>query len=115
MNPYRTVRMSAGNMAPLVFTMVVACIPQTAKSPLKAADAALVLACEGIAQSLADRSGADAQRIVAATCAVEGFTRTLREMLLSQQLEAARAAGVAVPAITSDHLEPSPFEEGAAE
>jgi hypothetical protein len=85
------------------------------KAPLKAADAALRAACEGMAQTLALQSGADAQRIVAATCAVEGFTRTLREMLLAQQLEAARAAGVAVPNVTSDHLEPMPAEYQAAE
>lgn len=96
---------------------VVTCIFGCAsvKAPLRQADEALQTACQGMAQSIAERSGADAQRIVATTCAVEGFTRTLREMLLSQQLEAAKAAGVAVPDVTSDHLEPEPAEYRDAE
>src|SRR5688572_25284406 len=48
----------------------------TVKPPLRAADEALKAACEGLAQAIAERSGADAQRIVAASCLVEGFTRT---------------------------------------
>lgn len=89
---------------------MVGCLPQEAKAPLRAVDEQLQLACEGLAQALAERSGADAKRIVAASCLMEGFTRTLREQLLSQQLDAARRAGVAVPAINSGHLEPMPAE-----
>lgn len=90
-------------------------LPPTVKAPLQEVDAAIQTACEGMAQALALSSGADAQRIVAASCLVEGFTRGLRERLLSEQLNAAKAAGVAVPDVTSDHLEPSPYESQDAE
>lgn len=75
------------------------------KTALQAADQGVRLACEGLAQSLAESAGADAQKIIAATCAVEGVTRTMRELLLSQQIEAAKAAGVLVPNVNSGHLE----------
>jgi len=79
--------------------------PLTAKDTLKLVDAGVQQACMGLAQSLAARAGADADKVIRATCAAEGFTRSLREMLLSQQIEAAKAAGVVVPDINSGHLE----------
>jgi hypothetical protein len=75
------------------------------KPPLQAVDGALVIACEGMAQAVARKSGADATRIVEKTCAVEGFTRTMRELLLSAQIEAARAEGVLMPSINTGALE----------
>ena len=86
------------------------CGPSARMKPiLRHVDEHVQLACEGLAQALAQRSGADAQRIIATTCAVENITRTMRELLLSQQIDAARRAGVAVPLVTSDVLEPDPF------
>lgn len=82
------------------------CVPQTAKAPLRQVDEHVQAACEGLAQLLATQAGSpDAERIEAASCAVEGMTRTLREMLLSQQIEAARAKGVFVPAVNSGAFE----------
>jgi len=89
--------------------------PTTAKDALRAVDAGVEAACRGLAQSLAAKSGADAERIVDATCAAEGFTRSLREMLLSQQIEAARRAGVAVPDLNSGALEDDATEALPAE
>ena len=85
-----------------------------AKPPLQAVDASLTLACQGMAQALAARSGVNASQLVEKTCAVESFTRTLREMLLSQQLQEAKAAGVLVPDINSGALE-TPPEDAVAE
>ncbi len=85
------------------------------KPILRQVDEHVQLACEGLAQALAERSGADVQRIVATTCAVEGVTRLMRELLLSQQIEAAKAAGVAVPSINSGSLEPDPYRTQDAE
>lgn len=83
-----------------------ACRPSApAKTALRAIDYQLQLACQGLAQQLAAKSGASAEQIVAKTCAVEGFTRTLRESLLSQQINEAKANGVAVPDINSGALE----------
>jgi len=89
---------------------IVACgaaVPEsvTAKTALRAVDDSVEFACRGLAQQLAKKGGAEADKVIAATCAVEGFTRSLREMLLSQQIEAAKAAGVAVPDINSGALE----------
>lgn len=79
------------------------------KPILRTVDEHVQLACEGLAQALAQRSGADAQRIIATTCAIENITRGMRELLLSQQIDAAQRAGVAVPSITSAQLEPDPY------
>lgn len=78
-------------------------------------DDSLTLACQGMAQALAKRSGVNASQLVEKTCAVEGFTRTLREMLLSQQLQEAKAAGVLVPDINSGALEDDQARDAAAE
>lgn len=86
---------------------VVGCGAST-KPVLRSVDEHVQLACEGLAQALAERAGADAQRIIGATCAVEAITRTMRERLLSEQLDAASRAGVAVPQVTSEALEPEP-------
>lgn len=95
--------------AALGFAEVTGCTAQQgreAKTALQVVDGHVQAACEGLAQQLAQQSGSsDAQRIVAASCAVEGFTRTLREMLLSQQIEAARAKGVLVPSVNSGAFE----------
>lgn len=85
------------------------------KPILRQVDEHVQLACEGLAQALAERSGADASRIIATTCAVEGITRTMRELLFSQQLEAAKRAGVSVPEINSAALEPDPYQSQDAE
>jgi uncharacterized membrane protein affecting hemolysin expression len=85
------------------------------KPILRAVDEHVQLACEGLAQSLAERSGADAQRIIATSCAVERVTRLMRELLLSEQIEAAKAAGVAVPDINSGQLENEPYQMQDAE
>jgi hypothetical protein len=85
------------------------CVPQAARAPLKQVDEHVQAACNGLAQLLAGQAGSpEVDKIVAATCAAEGMTRTLREMLLSQQIEAARAAGVFVPSVNS-----AVFEEDA--
>lgn len=90
----------------------VACTAQQgrdAKTALQVVDGHVEAACAGLARQLALQSGSpDASKIVAASCAVEGFTRTLREMLLSQQIEAARAKGVFVPSINSGAFEDAP-------
>jgi hypothetical protein len=93
------------------------CAAVQAKPILRQVDEHVQLACEGLAQALAERSGADAQRIIATSCAVEAITRGMREYLLSQQIEAAKAAGIAVPDINSGALEPDPYDpaEAAAE
>jgi hypothetical protein len=79
---------------------------QDAKTALQAVDGHVQAACTGLAKQLALQAGsADADKIVATTCAVEGFARTFREMLLSQQIEAARAAGVFVPSVNSGAFE----------
>lgn len=85
------------------------------KSTLRVVDEHVQLACEGLAQSLAERSGADAQRIIATSCAVERVTRLMRELLLSEQIEAAKRAGVAVPDINSGTLESDPNQTQDAE
>lgn len=85
---------------------------QEAKDALAVVDGHVQAACTGLAQQLAQQAGSpDASKIVAASCAVEGFTRTLREMLLSQQIEAARAKGVFVPNVNSGAFE----DAGAAQ
>ena len=89
---------------PLALTLA-SCVPQPAKAPLRKVDDAVQLACEGMAQLLAERAGSDVQRVVATSCAVEAVTRTMRELLLSEQIRAARAAGVAVPNINSARFE----------
>lgn len=82
------------------------CLPQAAKAPLRVIDDHVEAACAGLAQQLAQQAGSpDEAKIVATTCAAEGFTRTLRELLLSQQIEAARAAGVFVPSVNSGAFE----------
>lgn len=85
------------------------------KPTLRAIDEHVQLACEGLAQALAQQSGADAQRIVETTCAIEAVTRTMRELLLSKQIEAAKRAGVLVPNINSGQLEASPYDRQDAE
>lgn len=85
------------------------------KPILRQVDEHVQLACQGLAQALGERSGADVQRIIATSCAVEGVTRLMRELLLSQQIEAAKAAGVAVPEINSGSLEPDPYRTQDAE
>jgi hypothetical protein len=87
----------------------------TVKSHLRDADSYVQLACMGLAQAVAARTGADAQKIIASTCKVENVTRTMREVLLSQQLDAARAQGVVVPDINSGALEDAATEEQNAE
>lgn len=79
--------------------------PLTPKTTLQLVDAGVETACRGLAQRLAAKGGADARAIIDATCAVEGFTRSFREMLLSQQIEAARRAGVEVPDVNSGAFE----------
>ncbi len=96
-------------------TLLVACGPSASVKPiLRQVDEHVQLACEGLAQALAERQGADARRIIATTCAVEGITRTMRELLLSQQLDAAKRAGVPVPEVNSAALEPDPYPPGEA-
>lgn len=93
-----------------------ACGPSASVKPiLRQVDEHVQLACEGLAQALADKSGADARRIIATTCAVENITRTMRELLLSQQIDAAKRAGVAVPEVNSAALEPDPYQTQDAE
>jgi hypothetical protein len=84
------------------------------KPILRTVDQHVQLACQGLAQALAERSGADAQRIIATTCAVEGITRTMRELLLSVQINQAQRAGVAVPDVSSASLEADPYPPGEA-
>lgn len=85
------------------------------KPILRGVDQHVQLACQGLAQALAERSGADAQRIIATTCAVEHITRTMRELLLSVQINQAQRAGVAVPDVSSASLEgPDPYPSGEA-
>lgn len=96
--------------------VLASCGPSAASKPiLRQVDQHVQLACEGLAQAVAEQSGADAKRIIATTCAVESITRTMREMLLSQQIDAAQRAGVAVPAVTSDTLEVGPADFQDAE
>ncbi len=85
------------------------------KAPLQKADAFVRLACMGLAQAVAAKTGAQAQEIISKTCDVENVTRTMREMILSQQLDAARAQGVLVPDINSGALEDAVPEEQNAE
>jgi len=94
-------------MRNLLLLLLTVCLTACAGSQplLRQVDDSLVFACEVLAQQLAARSNADAKAIIATSCAVEGFTRTLRETMLSQQLQAAQAAGVAVPDISSGALE----------
>lgn len=84
------------------------------KPILRQVDEHVQLACEGLAQALAEQSGADAKRIIAATCAVENITRTMRELLLSTQIDAAQRSGVAVPDVNSAALERSATPDSAA-
>lgn len=85
----------------------------SAKPVLRTADALIEDACEVLAERMAERSHASSRRIIEVTCAVEGFTRAFRETLLSQQIEAARRAGVAVPQITSAVFEEEDREAAA--
>lgn len=101
-------------LAALVFLGCTAQQGRDAKTALQVVDGHVQAACEGLAQQLAQQSGSsEAQSIVAASCAVEGFTRTLREMLLSQQIEAARANGVLVPSVNSGAFEDSGATQAA--
>lgn len=75
------------------------------KPILRQVDEHVQLACEGLAQALAERGGTDAKKIIAATCAVENITRTMRELLLSEQINAAKRSGVPVPEVNSAALE----------
>lgn len=93
-------------------TVGVAASCASAKPTLRAADQLLQDACEVLALRMGEKTHANAEQIIATTCAVEGFTRTLRETLLSQQIEAARAAGVAVLPVSSDLLL-DPYEADA--
>lgn len=96
-------------------SLLVACSGAVQAKPiLRQVDEHVQLACEGLAQALAERSGADAKRIIATSCAIEQITRGMRELLLSQQLDAARRAGVAVPEVNSAALEPDPYAPGEA-
>lgn len=97
-------------------TLLVACGPSAGqvKPILRQVDEHVQLACEGLAQALAERSGADAKRIIATTCAVENITRTMRELLLSEQINAAKRSGVPVPDVNSAALEPDPYAPGEA-
>jgi hypothetical protein len=98
-------------------TLLVACGPSAGtqvKPILRQVDQHVQLACQGLAQALAERSGADAQRIIATTCAVENITRTMRELLLSVQINQAQRAGVAVPDVSSASLEADPYPSGEA-
>jgi hypothetical protein len=96
-------------------TLLVACSGAAQVKPiLRQVDEHVQLACEGLAQALAQRSGADAQKIIATTCAVENITRTMRELLLSAQINAAKRSGVAVPDVDSSALEPDPYAPGEA-
>lgn len=89
---------------------------QDAKDALEVVDGHVEAACAGLARQLAQQAGSpDAAKIVATSCAVEGFTRTIREMLLSQQIEAARRAGVFVPAVNSGAFEDDAGAPQAAE
>jgi hypothetical protein len=111
---YRGAIAVAAVFCPLLVLFSGACGPST-KPALRTADALLQDACEVLAQRMAERGNSDPQKIINVTCAVEGFTRTLREMLLSQQIEAARAAGVPVLFITSEQLEDDPARTMDAE
>lgn len=85
------------------------------KPILRQVDEHVQLACEGLAQALAERAGADAERIIATTCAVENITRTMRELLLSEQINAAKRSGVPVPEVNSAALEQAAGPSVAAE
>lgn len=98
----------------LAVVVALACGAST-KPILRQVDEHVQLACEGLAQALGEKSGADVQSIIRTSCAVEGITRTMRELLLSAQIEAAKRAGVAVPAVTSGALEPDPYQTQDAE
>ena len=79
---------------------------EDAKTALAAVDSHVAAACAGLAQQLAQQAGSpDVSKIVGTTCAVDSVLRTMRELLLSQQIEAARAAGVFVPAVNSGAFE----------
>jgi hypothetical protein len=97
----------------VVLVMLIGCA--SSKPILQQVDEHVQLACEGLAQALGERAGVDVPRVIRASCAVEGVARTMRELLLSQQLDAAKAAGVAVPAIDSGALEPDPYSTRDAE
>lgn len=75
------------------------------KTALRVVDQSLQSACRGLAQRLAAKGGATAEEIARATCEAEGFTRTFREYLLSQQIQAAKRAGVPVPDVNSGEFE----------
>ena len=87
------------------------------KTGLRAVDEALKLACMGLAQQLAQHGSSDVRAIVNQSCALESFTRSIREILLSEQIRAAEEAGVAVAHVNSGAFEDQPVRppEAAAE
>lgn len=97
-----------------VFFFLVGCTAkqgEDARTALEVVDGHVQAACAGLAQQLAQQAGSpDAAKIVAATCAVDRVRRTMQELLLSEQIEAARAAGVFVPSVNS-----AAFEDAGAQ
>lgn len=68
-------------------------------------DQAVRTACELLALRQQAVLNIDAQRVIAHTCAVEAFTRDLRDEILRKQIEAADKAGVpTVPVSSADEL-----------
>jgi hypothetical protein len=75
-----------------------------------AVDAGIRQACEGLARMVAAQNpGVDAERIIETACHAEHVSRKLRDILLQNQLNLARAAGVMLPEL---QLAPPPPELG---
>jgi len=80
------------------------------KATLEVVDAGIRQACEGLAVAIAvQHPGVDAKRIIETACRAEHMTRKLREALLQNELDLARAAGVLLPEM---QLAPPPPELG---
>lgn len=69
------------------------------KEQSRTADAVVQNTCEVLAADTAAITGKNVEDVIARTCALEKFTRKLREALLSQQMrELYKQDGAAVPA-----------------
>jgi hypothetical protein len=68
-------------------------------------DTAVRTACELLALRQQAVLNVDANRVIATTCAVDAFTRELRDEILRKQIETADKAGVPTVPVTGEQLD----------